>query len=208
MSKKRIGFYGGSFDPVHFGHLNLAIELMEAHQLDEVLFCPARVSPHKLATLPTATEHRIKMLELAIEDIFQFRVITNESVRNGPSYTVDTLQQLIDNGLEGSEPYQLFLMLGSDALSNLLRWHQVERIVAMVPILIGNRSEKMDLAHLVAYSEIYQAILKGITPTRRIEISSTEIRDRIRNGLYCGHLLPAKVIDYIYQNRLYYTAGR
>ena len=205
MVEKKIGFYGGSFDPIHLGHLNLAIELMEAHHLDEVWFCPTQFNPLKVKH-GTPGEQRLKMVKLAIEKIPQFKALDIEIQRPGPSYTLDTLKQLIQNDQKNSISNKYYLLLGEDILKNFNSWHKPEEIVSLIPLLIGHRYMGINKILESAKGDpiIASALQKGLTPIRMMDISSTEIRDRLKKGLYCGHLIPAKVMDYIYQNRLYY----
>jgi len=200
----KIGIYGGTFDPIHFGHLNLAMEILEAHGLDQVWFCPARINPHKLEDQPTPIEHRHKMVELAIAKFPQFGLLDIESQREGPSYTVDTLREVLE-AEKSSVPLKEFaLILGEDAVPGFFRWRQPEAIVKMVPILIGCRSNSiLDLSKFQDKPLICQALEKGLTPTRKMDISGTELRERLRNGLICRHLVPSEVLDYIYAHQLY-----
>lgn len=112
MNKKRIGIFGGSFDPIHFGHLNLAIELMESHHLDEVWCIPAPQSPHKMEQPPVSFLHRKAMLALAIRDIPQFQLKDLEGHRPPPSYTVDTVKEILAKAKEHPHPPQFYLLLG------------------------------------------------------------------------------------------------
>jgi nicotinate-nucleotide adenylyltransferase len=198
-----IGLFGGTFDPLHFGHLNLAIEIMEERQLDEVWFIPAQISPHKLHQQPVSPEHRLAMLQLAIADIPQFRIVDFELQRPGTSYTVDTISALLSQ--EKSSSHREFgLILGDDAVLNFFRRRDPDRIVEMVKLFIGCRSPSIiDLDAIKGDPAIIEAIRHGITNTKIMDICSTDIRQRISSGLYCGHLVPAKVLDYIYENRLY-----
>ena len=198
---KKIGLYGGSFDPIHFGHINLAIEILEAHNLDEVWFCPAQISPHKLHNHPIASEHRISMLQLAIKDIPQFRVTTIELERPGPSYTVDTVRFLVENEKHAVIPKQFYLIIGDDSVPGFFNWHKPNEIIEMVPILVGKRA--LVSPPLEGNPKICAALRQGMTPTSIIEISSRNIRQRLQAKLYCGHLLPVKVLDYIYTHQLY-----
>lgn len=195
-----IGIYGGTFDPIHFGHLNLAIEMLETHHLEAIWFCPVWISPHKQKQQPVSAKMRLEMVKLALEGVPHCKVLDVEVNRGGPSYTVETLRSL--NELF---PNQKFcLILGDDALPSFLRWHQPEEIVQRVPIFIGRRSSApVSLDAVAGHPEIYHAIKRGLTETKVIDISSTEIRKRLSMGLYCGHLVPAKVLDYIYAHRLY-----
>lgn len=196
---RKIGLYGGTFDPIHFGHLNLAIQLSEIHQLDEVWVIPAKISPHKSQTKPISVEQRIAMTQLAIAEIPHFKLLDIESKREGPSYTVDTLRILKKDFPKD----QFFLMLGNDSIPGFFQWHQPEEIVSLAPLLIGQRNGQDYLKEVKNNSSIVDAMKKGMTKTRIVEISATEIRDRLKKKMYCGHLLPSKVIDFITQNSLY-----
>lgn len=170
MKKKIIGFFGGTFDPIHFGHIALAVELLEAHHLDQILFCPVYCSPFKTKTPPIATpEERVAMLKLAL-DHPQFAISTAEIERPGSSYTIDTIRALRQ---EGSE-YRL--LLSEEAAPHLDQWKEIQELIRLAPPLIGPRVRT---------------------------ISSTEIRARLKKKLYCGHLVPGKVLDYIKANHLY-----
>lgn len=204
--RKWIGFYGGTFDPPHFGHINLAIEIFESKKLDEIWFCPAQINPHKQSSIPSASmQDRIQMLNIALEDLPQFRVIENESKRMGPSYTIDTLKELIK--IHENEPNKNFcLLIGDDSAANFHQWKQAEEIIQLMPIYTGYRQLTGMRSGNAASPLICDALEKGRIKTHYIEISSTEIRQRLKEGLYCGHLVPAKVLDYIYENHLYSTA--
>jgi nicotinate-nucleotide adenylyltransferase len=197
----KVGFFGGTFDPIHFGHLNLAIELMERYHLDEVVFCPAAVSPLKEKTPPrVAAKHRKKMVALAIEPITRFSLLTEEVDREGPSFTFDTLSILKK---QRKDVKAWHLILGEDTLQDFSLWKKAEELVSLAPPLVGSRTG--------AIREDLPLFLKnglrgGVVKIPLIDVSSTVIRNRLEQGLYCGHLIPAKVLDYIYQNQLYSTS--
>lgn len=197
---KKLGFFGGTFDPIHFGHLNLAIQIQEAHQLDEVFFCPTSLSPHKLQEQPAVSkEHRLAMTHLAIAPIKSFTLIDWELDQEGPSYTIDTIHELKKKYPDD----QIHLILGEDSLKGLSSWKEAETLLKLAPPLIGTRSigKKWNLS---AFSrEVKEKILQGCTPIAVMDISSTVIRSRLLEEKYCGHLIPFKVLDYIYQNELY-----
>lgn len=200
---RKVGFYGGTFDPIHFGHLNLAIALKEIHSLDEIWFCPAQISPHKLQSLSTPALHRLKMLQLATADLPYASVLTIEIDKPGPSYTVDTLFTLSNLLQADKKSTQIFLMLGDDTLDRIDSWKEIDRIVRNFPLLIGQRYRRF-LPELQACSkELKESITKGLTPTPIIEICATTVRRRLERGLFCGHLLPDNVLEYIAQNKLY-----
>lgn len=183
--KKRIGFFGGSFDPIHFGHIYLALQLAEAHHLDAVWVCPAFTSPFKASQNP---HHRLKMVQLAVEEIPHFKVITAEIDRGGTSYTIDTIRSLPPEN-------QYHLLLSEETALELHRWKEADELIRLAPPFIGQRGAASLPSHLQKY----------LTPTKNMDISSTEIRARLKNRLYCGHLVPAKALDYIHSHRLYFT---
>lgn len=200
-SKKKIGLYGGTFDPIHFGHLNLAIELKEKNNLDEVWFIPAALNPHKINVQTTSLEHRKAMIELSLQDISNFKVKNLEAERS-PSYTIDTLRFLLTNP-ERIASHQFFLLLGEDAIPGFFHWHQPEEIVKLVPLLIGSRSQESLKVDGKENPLIMDAIRKGIVSTRVMDISATELRQRLKKRLYCGHLIPSEALKYIHEKKLY-----
>lgn len=180
--KKKVGLYGGTFDPIHLGHLNLAVELMEKSLLDEVLFCPAYRSPLKESPI-AAPKDRLAMVRLAIKGFKGFSVTDIEIGRGNVSYTIDTVRSLISSSIE------LYLLLGAEAALNFDKWKECDQILKLATPLVGNRV-------------LADTSLKVI-PTKVMEISSTEIRSRLAKGLPCGHLVPRAVLDYIHLNKLY-----
>lgn len=197
---KKIGLYGGSFDPIHFGHLNLAIELKEIHKLDEIWFCPARLSPHKTRSAALDASLRFEMVKLAVEDVPDFRVIDNEINRQPPSYTIETLRELKNN-----YPTHVFsLLLGEDAIPGFFHWKEPLEILKIANIYVGSRTGEFATdVYAKEDPQIVQALDLGMTRTRLVEISATLVRDRLSRRVYIGHLVPAKVIDFIKKNQLY-----
>ncbi len=191
MNKKvKVGVLGGSFDPVHFGHLNLALSLKETCLLDEVLFVPAGISPFKEGAPPVvSSEHRLAMLKLAIAPIKGFRVIDWELKEKGPSYTIDTVRKLSED-----PSLQLHLLLGDDHIASFQRWKEADELIRLAPPLIGTRGSADPLQQTPPGKRVNIPVL---------DISSTVIRDRLSQKKYCGHLMPASVLDYIAQHRLY-----
>jgi nicotinate-nucleotide adenylyltransferase len=197
---KRVGFFGGSFDPIHNGHLHLAIALSEKHQLDEVFFCPTGQSPHKKSHPPIASkEDRRGMVTAAIHPLPQFTLLDLELRKTMPCYTIDTIQELLAIDHQNKAKRSYFLLLGEDALEQFHTWREVEELVKLALPLIGSRDKKF----ILKKGPLSSVIEKGLTSIPILEISSTEIRARLEKGFYCGHLLPAKVWDYIQQHQLY-----
>jgi len=167
---KKVGFFGGSFDPIHFGHISLALHLMEAHGLDEVLFCPAFCSPFKIAAPPVESGlHRLEMLRLGLE-LPQFKITDWEIEQGEVSYTIDTIRALESEGVH------LKLLLSDESASHLAQWKEGKELLRRAPLLKA---------------------------PRHLSISSSMVRERLKKKLYCGHLVPAKTLDYIRLNELY-----
>jgi nicotinate-nucleotide adenylyltransferase len=199
MTAKEIGLYGGSFDPIHLGHLNLAIEMMELHHVDEVWFCPSAVNPNKLQGSTASAHHRLNMLRLAIEAVPGLKISEIEVGSDGLSYTIDTLKLLAQE--HRSDRFSL--IIGDDSARTFYQWRQPEEILKYARLLVGRREEASIKEDFKGGPLIVEAIKRGLTRTRIMEISSTEIRERMAHGRYCGHLLQGKVLDYIISNHLY-----
>lgn len=178
-----IGFFGGSFDPIHNGHLNLAVQLKEKAGLKKVLFCPAFVSPFKTGQKSADGKHRLKMIELAIEGAPGFEVIDDELQRGGPSYTIDTIRELLK---KYDRPFRL--ILGEDQWSGFPQWKEAEALISIAPPLIGRRGGGGSPLSV----EIPQ-----------FDVSSSDVRARIRSGQWVGHLIPKQVSEYIQTQGLY-----
>jgi nicotinate-nucleotide adenylyltransferase len=203
MERKKIGLFGGTFDPIHFGHLNLAFELMEKKKLDQVWFIPAQINPLKTQSFPVSIEHRLKMVQLAIQDISAFHLKDLERERSPPSYTIDTLRSFITEEATNHAPYQFSLLMGEDSMLGFMQWHLPEEIVKLVPLLIGSRSGIWQYEMTNFSMPVREAIQEGLVTTRLMDISGTDIRRRFADGHYCGHLVPAPVLHYIQQHCLY-----
>lgn len=198
----RIGVYGGSFDPVHFGHLILAEQCREQTQLDEVWFVPAARPPHKLDAPPSSFEHRAAMLRLALGSHPGFRVDTLESERPGPSFTADTLDELSAR-LPDAE---WFYLLGSDSLPDLPTWHEPQRILARATLVVMKREG----FPLLKPAEIARGIGIKVSQVRMqpvdvpiVELASRDIRKRVSAGLSIRFMVPNAVQEYIKLHQLY-----
>jgi nicotinate-nucleotide adenylyltransferase len=199
----RLGVYGGSFDPVHFGHLLVAENCREQRKLDEVWFIPAATSPHKQHAAPADAAHRLEMLKLAVGGHEPFRVSTVEVDRGGVSYTVDTLEQLCSE-----EPNrEMYLILGADALEDLPTWKNPKRICELALPLVVCRAYAPDpdfsvLAKLMSHDRIAaaQAAQVSMAP---IGIASSDIRRRVAAGKSIRFRTSRAVEKYIETHRLY-----
>ncbi len=189
----KIGVLGGTFDPVHNAHIAIANEAVKQLLLDEVIFIPAWSAPHKTDNLSAIGRacHRLKMLELVLEDYDNFFVSDIEIKRKGISYTYDTLEELkktYDNRAE------LFLLIGSDNYLIFDKWRNFEKIHEVSTVVVYKRPGSCP-------SEIKPPfkVLEG----KELEITSTLIREKVANGESVSQLVPAKVEDYIITNNLY-----
>ena len=192
---KKIGFYGGSFDPIHLGHINVGVRILEAGLVDQILFSPAALSPAKTGAPPTVSgNHRLNMLQLALEDVPGCDPYDGEIQRGGTSFTIDTLQEI-----KG----ELRLIVSEDAACTFDQWKEIDRLLEMAPPIVAFRRQIDKKKFENLSSSIKEKIEKGRIDTPAMDISSTEIRERLKKRLYCGHLLPGKVLDYIHQNTLY-----
>ncbi|MCW3097889.1 MAG: nicotinate-nucleotide adenylyltransferase [Chthonomonadaceae bacterium] len=194
----RLGIMGGTFDPIHYGHLFVAEEARARFALDRVLFVPNGAPPHKKEYLLTAARHRYEMTRLAIADNPAFACTTLELDRTGPSYTVDTLTTL-RNQYPSAE---LFYITGIDAIADILTWRRHAEIIRMAAFIAAARPgfDLKTLQDRLPTTYLERILLLGTTAQG---ISSTEIRERIRARLPIRYLTPEEVRNYIREHHLY-----
>ena len=206
-----IGIYGGTFDPVHFGHLRPALEVQQALGLNEVRFIPTGQPPHRDMPHATAAQ-RLAMLRAAIDDQSGFVVDEREVQRAGLSYMVDTLASLRTE--LGTVP--LCLILGYDAFLNLTSWHQWQRLLELAHLVITHRpgwnhdnlgAELQTLVqqHAMTMAQLSQASAGGVTfvEVTQLDISATRIRELVHAGQDIRYLLPESVYRMIREQNLY-----
>jgi nicotinate-nucleotide adenylyltransferase len=199
-----IGVLGGTFDPIHMGHLVVAEEARIRLGLKEVLFVPAGQPWLKLDRDITLAVHRVEMVRRAIADNPNFKLCTLEVERPGPSYTVDTLAMLRKQlGSEAS----LFFILGRDTLAELPLWKEPEKLVQLCRLVVVPRLGSKDLKHLeTAIPGLLDKVIQLDMPV--IGISSSGIRQRIAQGLPIRYLVPPEVEKYITEQKIYPTSTR
>ncbi len=195
----KVGVLGGTFDPIHYGHLVIAEEARVRLALQEVLIVPARIPPHKQHRRITRTDHRVAMVKLAIASNPHLRLSTADLDRDGPSHTADTLALLrAETGAE------LYFIIGEDSLLDLPRWHQPARILAQCRLVVMSRPgyPEPDLRYLASISP--PAVEQGIVlRAPQLEISSSELQQRVAAGLPIKYQLPEPVEEYIMAHGLY-----
>jgi len=193
----RVGLLGGTFDPVHLGHLILAEEARGALDLALVLFIPAGDPWRKAERTITPPEHRLAMLQLAIAGNDAFGVSDIELRREGPTYTADTLEALAAERLDD----EFFFIAGSDALADMPNWHDPDRIVKHATLAVAPRDVQEANAVILNIPGIKAHIVTFAMP--RIDISSTDIRGRVSAGQRIRYLVPDPVEGYITERGLY-----
>lgn len=194
---KKVGVLGGSFNPVHLGHLHIAKELKSHCRLDEVWFIPAYQNPHKPNQPSVSVDHRLEMVRLAIQEEPSFKVLDIECKRKGPSYTVDTLVELSRKFPENS----YYLLLGSDTMKRFHEWKDPYKILKIAKLVVASRDEEFQLNF--GDDELVRLVKKAIVSLPLVKISSTNIRSLIASNGEFDHLLPSAVADYIRRNNLY-----
>ncbi len=197
----RLGIYGGSFDPIHLGHLLLAETCREACELDRVLFLPCGKSPHKPHGAIATGNQRAEMLEFAVAGDPRFGVCRIELERSGPSYTIETLRQL---RVEQPDS-ELFFLMGADSLADLPLWREPQAILELATIVAVNRGHRPppDWASLESRLEPSVRDRVRLVTMPAIDLSATEIRERARTGRSLRFRVPRAVEEYIRQNELY-----
>lgn len=193
----RIGAFGGTFDPVHNGHVMPVARAAELYGLERVIWIPARISPHKGAP-PTDARHRVAMLALAIQGRSNWSLAFDELDREPPSYTVDTLRALSARFLRD----ELWLLMGTDALAGLERWRDPAEIVRLARIAAFHREpfvgERLRLPQIAGIENRLEVFDGG-----SFKISSTDLRDGLERGESPAGRVPEPVAEYITKHRLY-----
>ena len=190
----RLGVFGGTFDPPHVGHVSLTRELLESGAVDEVLWIPARFPPHKPVGGLTSPELRMKMVRAAAEGCAHQSVSDMELRREGPSYTVDTLRALRSECLEATP----VLIMGSDQFAELAGWHEPEEVVRLADVCVLPR-DGVELATVLPPLDVVWSAA-DVPP---VDVSSSDVRRRVREGRPYRHLVPAGVADIVEREGLY-----
>jgi len=199
----RIGLFGGSFNPVHHGHLIAAQTAMEAFALDRVILIPCHIQPHKHAGTLTSGAHRLAMLERAVAGSPTLSVSDIELQRGGLSYTIDTVEAM-QQQLPAAE---LYFIIGEDSLTELHRWHRIDALLECCRFVTlarpSSAAHSRDSAALQLPAAHARHMIETIAAGRQIEISSSDIRTRIASGRSIRYLVPSQVEAYIETHRLY-----
>ncbi len=200
----RIGILGGTFNPIHVGHLIIAEEVYHRHGLTKVQFVPSGQPPHKTADDIIEAHHRYEMVALAIKGNDHFEVSDAEISRVGKSYTIDTIDARPERYEKDSDPH---LIIGMDTVNELPTWKDIKRLSTLCRIVVvnrlGNSQDNLDRLIPILGEEKVEEMRRIQVEIPSIGISSTEIRRRLRNGLHIHYLVPHEVELYIKRHGLY-----
>ncbi len=195
----RVGILGGTFNPPHLGHLVCGQEAYVQLELDLVMLIPARIPPHKPIEHEPGAEHRLELCRLSTGSDDRFTVSDLELLRPGPSYTVDTLNELHSQVPDN----ELFLIVGGDVAAGLLEWHQPERVLSLATVAVAKRRGTPKARVDGALERLPGGERARFFAMPRIGVSSTMIRRRVRAEQPVRYLVPDAVEQYIMQHRLY-----
>lgn len=201
----RVGLLGGTFDPVHIGHLFIAEEAHATLKLENVYFVPAGEPPHKMGEPVTSAEHRVAMVRLAIAANEHFALSLVDVDRPGPSYSVDMVR-LFRQAL--GKDAKIYFIMGLDSFLDLPNWHRPDELIRMCELVVVRRpGYRQDVAML-------ECRIPGLSERARfvrspmLDISSTDIERRVRAGQPIRYLVPDVIADYIYAHNLYHQPGQ
>lgn len=200
-TRYKIGIMGGTFNPVHNGHVYMAAKAREEFALDNVLFIPVGTPPHKSDEFVADKEHRFAMLELAVKDTPFFGISRMEITRAGSTYTIDTLRQLH----RAMQDTTFYFIIGADTLFELHGWKQFDEVIGLTEFICFLRPGAQNDTVRQYIEAIYDKYKKEIlvASCEGLTVSSRNIRDRIAAGLSIGGLVDARVEKYIYDNGVY-----
>lgn len=196
---EKYGIIGGTFDPIHYAHLYIAYEAKQQLNLDKIIFMPAGTQPLKADNKVTSSEFRYHMVQLAIEDYNEFSISDYEIKKQGLSFTYETLEHF------NKDDRQLFFITGADCLMNIEKWREVEKIFLICTFVVFLRGG-FDKEKLKEQKRIIEEKYNGnivLLELKELEISSTDIRERVRDNKRIDFFVPPKVREFIESKHLY-----
>lgn len=201
QNKRKLGIMGGTFDPIHIGHLVTAEAVRIEYGLDKVLFVPAGHPPHKSDALITPMLHRYNMTVMATCSNPFFNVSSIEMERSGPSYTIDTVKELIK---QHGEQTEFYFITGTDTIHELPTWHNITELLQLCRFVGATRPGCNSMVDtIIEHFGIIGSQRIHHLATPELEISSTDIRERIREGRSIKYIVPENVEQYIFKENLY-----
>ncbi len=193
----KLGVFGGTFNPIHIGHLRLAEDVREKFTLDRIIFIPTNIPPHKKVEFGADPIDRLKMVQIAVEKNGSFICDDVEIKRGGNSYTIDTVNYIYKNYQFDKKP---FFLLGSDLIPELSTWKRIDRLTELLSFIVLLRNNYPIVSE---YGNDIMGFEYSIFSDRNIEITSSEIRQRLRKGQSVRYLVADSVLDYIIEKGLY-----
>lgn len=199
--RHRVGILGGTFDPIHIGHLVTAEAVRYEYNLDKVIFIPAAIPPHKDNDSVTPATHRYIMTVLATYSNPYFEVSPIEMNRPGPSYTIDTIYELVEKYGKDTDFY---FITGADTIAEIPTWDRIEELLGLCQFIAATRQGFLPNVDNIKeyFGELGEKRIHRLN-TPELEISSTDIRERIKKGISIKYVLPLAVEQYIYKEGLY-----
>lgn len=198
---KKIGLIGGTFDPVHFGHLLAAERAREEYNLEKVYFIPSANPPHKNYQGMADAKNRFEMVEAAIKDNPYFEISDVEFIRTGYSYTIDTVNEFID--IMGQD-CKIYFIIGTDNISKILSWKNADQLMKKVEFIAMTRPGKWEQDFIININRLKENGCRiNVVEMPLIHIESTSVRIRINNGQSIRYIVPEEVEKYILENKLY-----
>lgn len=195
---KRIALYGGSFDPIHIGHLITAINVVENLDIDKLIFIPSNITPLKSTPLKAGNIYRYNMIKLSIEDNPKFEVSNYEINKQDISYTYHTVSYFRKMYPDS----ELYFIVGTDRVKDLHKWYEIKSLSKIVTFIFVARDDE-SLEKIVSNNEFYKNINYKILKLPIIELSSTEIREKIRDNKNISYILTPECVKYIKEMNLY-----
>ncbi len=190
----KLGILGGSFNPIHTGHLLIAEHVRDHLKLDQIDFIPAKIPPHKDLASDTSDEDRFNMVQLAVEDNPYFKASRTEIERGGISYTIDTIHQTMrDRDIED----KVYLIIGGDLIKDIYKWKGYQELITLAQIVVVSREGDLAENYLPDYPFIQSV------ETVPFYVTSTLVRKRVAEGKSIKYLVPEQVENYIYLHHLY-----
>jgi nicotinate-nucleotide adenylyltransferase len=193
----KLGVFGGTFNPIHIGHLRLAEDVREKFSLDRILFIPTNIPPHKKVEFGAAPIDRLRMVQIAVERNSSFLCDDVEIKRGGNSYTIDTVNYIYKKFQFEEKP---FFILGSDLIPELNTWKEIHRLTGLLFFIVLLRNNYPIVGE---YGNEITGFECSVFGDRNIEITSSEIRQRLRKAQSVRYLVADSVLDYIIEKRLY-----
>ena len=194
---KKIGIIGGTFDPIHIGHLIVADQVLFYQKLDEIWFMPANNPPHKLNLNISSFKHRVEMLNKVLSLDSRYKICTIEMERTGPSYTIDTMKEL----KKRYPQYSFYFIIGGDMIRDLPRWYEIEELINLVQFIGLERIGYTDNTLTEQEKQIINRVI--MVPMPQLEVSSSLIRDWVKMGRDIRYVVSEDVEHYIKENELY-----